>query len=272
VAEVGYFRSGDDELAYSCVVPRAQTKSVGIIFVHALDGNRLGPHRMFVELAERFNRLGYPTLRFDLTGSGDSAGSIERNSITAEVNDVVAATRFFINRANLEAVILLGISRGARVCYSAMADYPLPLRGAVLLSTPLSSSKAAAKALKARLTEYACKLKDPGHLWKLVSGNAHPRQIWQTLVTAVKLRRRYEPVEQKPFASACPVLLIYGQCDPNAEESCLYYTAGCRENDIPHECHFIQQANHSFFHYKWKQEILDISANWLEKICERQLV
>jgi pimeloyl-ACP methyl ester carboxylesterase len=227
---------------------------------------------MFVELANKFNRRGYPTLRFDLTGSGDSTGTVERNSITAEVADVAVATRFFITRANLDAVILLGISRGARVCYSAMADYPLPLRGAILLSTPLSSDKAAAKALKARLTEYACKLKDPGHLWKLVSGNAHPRQIWKTLVTAARLRRRYEPVEQRPFASACPVLFIYGQCDPNAEESCMHYTARCRENDIPPECHFIPQANHSFFHYKWKQEILDISANWLEKICERQLV
>jgi pimeloyl-ACP methyl ester carboxylesterase len=227
---------------------------------------------MFVELANRFNRLGYPTLRFDLTGSGDSTGSVERDSITAEVADVVEATRFFMTKANLDAVILLGISRGARVCYSAMADYQLPLRGAILLSTPLSSGRAAAKALKARLGEYAGKLKDPSHLWKLLSGRAHPRQIWQTLATAAKLRRRYEPIEQKPFASRCPVLLIYGQCDPNAEESCLYYTARCLGNDIPPECHSINQANHSFFHYKWKEEIIDISAKWLEKICERQLV
>ena len=136
----------------------------------------------------------------------------------------------------------------------------------------LMPSRAAAKALKARLREYTCKLKDPSHLWKLLSGNAHPRQIWQTLATAAKLRRRYEPIEQKPFASRCPVLLIYGQCDPNAEESCLHYAAKCLENDIPPECHFIPQANHSFFHCKWKQQILDISAKWLEKICERQLV
>lgn len=272
MADVGYFTSGENELCYSCVVPHSQSKSCGVMFVHALDGNRLGPHRMFVELANRYNLMGYPTFRFDLTGSGDSTGSVERDSIASEVRDVAEATWFFMTEAKLDAVILLGISRGARVCYSAMAEYDLPLRGMILLSTPVSSTTAAVKSLTSRLKEYAQKLKDPKHLWKLLSGRTHPRQIWQTLVTAAKLRRRYEPMEQRPFASGCPVLFIYGELDPNAKESSLHYSAICLQNDIFQEFHFIPHANHSFFHYKWKQQILDVSAKWLERICERQLV
>jgi len=272
VTEVGCFKSGDNELTYSCAMPDGESRSCGIVFVHALDGNRLGPHRMFVELANRYNLMRYPTFRFDLTGSGDSTGAVERDSITAEVRDVVEASRFFMARANLDGVILLGISRGARVCYSVMAEYELPLQGMILLSTPVSGSRAAVKSLKARLKEYLYKLKDPGHLWKLLSGKAHPRQIWQTLATAAKLRRRYQPVNDTAFASRCPVLFIYGQLDSNAEESSRYYPLKCRQNAIPCECHFIDRANHSFFHYKWKEQILDISTKWLEKICERQLV
>lgn len=259
-------------LAYSCAIPQGQKVPVGIVFVHALDGNRLGPHRMFVELAERFNLLGYPTLRFDLSGCGDSTGSVERDSITAEVRDVVQACRFFVARANLEGLVLLGISRGARVSFSAMAEHELPLQGMILLSTPASSPKAAARSLHARLKEYFCKLKDPKHLGKLLTVRAHPRRIWRTLTTAAGLARRFDPITDEPFASRCPVLFIYGRLDPNAAESSRYYQLKCRQNGMPCDCHFIDRANHSFFHYKWKEEIFDLSKQWLERICERLLV
>jgi pimeloyl-ACP methyl ester carboxylesterase len=175
-------------------------------------------------------------------------------------------------RANLDGVILLGISRGARVCYSAMAEYELPLQGMILLSTPVSSGKAAVRSLRTRLREYFCKLKDPKHLWKLLSGRAHLRRIWGTLATAAGLERRYDPIKDKPFASRCRVLFIYGRLDPNADESSRYYPLKCRQNATPCECYFIDRANHSFFHYKWKEEIFDVSKKWLERVCERQLV
>ncbi|MCX5638225.1 MAG: alpha/beta fold hydrolase [Planctomycetota bacterium] len=264
--EVGYFRSGNNELSYSCVIPPAKVKKTGIVFVHAADGNRLGPHRMFVELANNFNSLGCPTLRFDLSGCGDSTGSFSGSNIVAEVLDVVEAARFFVNRVNLESVILFGISRGSRVCYTAMTQNSLPLRGMILLSTPAPSNKAALKSFGARLREYTCKLKDPKHLWKLLSGRANISQIWQTLVTALQLSKRYAREDKKRFASRCPMLFIYGGLDPIGEESSQYYTRRCRENDLPYQCHFIAGANHSFFHYKWKEEIFSVSKRWLVTI------
>ncbi len=131
MAKVGYFQSGDNKLSYSCVIPQEETQESGIVFVHAADGNRLGPHRLFVELAEKLNSSGYPTLRFDLSGCGDSTGTASRSDITAEVSDVVAAINFFMAEAHLESVILLGISRGARICLSAMTTRHLPL-GAIV--------------------------------------------------------------------------------------------------------------------------------------------
>lgn len=264
--EVGYFRSGDNELSYSCVIPPGKAKRAGFIFVHAADGNRLGPHRMFVELANKFNSLGYPTLRFDLSGCGDSTGSITRSDITPEVFDVVEATRFFVAKANLNSVILFGISRGSHVCYTAMMQHPLSLSGMILLSIPLSSNRAALKSLGLRLKEYICKLRDPKRLWKLLSGRANVAQIWQTLTTALQLSGRYNRAEKKGSASRCPVLFIYGEHDPIGKESSQYYTSRCQENDLPYDCHFIVDANHSFFHYKWKEEIFSVSKQWLERI------
>lgn len=271
MTEVGYFRSGDSDLSYSCVIPSRKTQKDGIIFVHAAEGNRLGPHRMFVELAYHFNYLGYPTLRFDLSGCGDSTGSVSRNDVIADVFDVVEAIRFFVARANLDSVILFGISRGSRVCYTAMAQHRLPLSGMILLSAPVSSSKAALKSLGLRLSEYICKLRDPKHLWKLLSGRANVPQIWQTLITALQLRGRYTQAEKRIFASKCSVLFIYGGHDPTGEESSQYYTSKCQEYDLPCHCHFIAGANHSFFHYKWKEEIFSVSKQWLGRILDRTL-
>ena len=117
-------------------------------------------------------------------------------------------------------VILFGISRGAWICFSTMAQQNLPIAGAVLLSTPVSNGKAAIKSFSNRTKEYLCKLRDPK-------------------------------------------LLIYGRNDPMQKESISYYVSRCKENRVPCNCHIIDNANHSFFHYKWKEQIFDITRNWL---------
>ena len=264
--EVGCFKSGDNRLSYSCAIPNGALAETGIIFVHAADGNRLGPHRMFVELANRYDHLGYPTLRFDLTGCGDSTGTVSPNDINGEVRDVVGACRFFINKADLTGVILLGISRGARVCYSAMVDHEIPLDGMILLSMPFSSSTTALKSFGTRLNEYFHKAKDTTRLRKMLRGKASLAGIWRTLAVALGLGKRYSKLAKKTFVSKCPLLFIYGGHDPVTEQSSRYYTDKCREQALQYDCHFIPQANHSFFHYKWKERIFDLSKQWLHQI------
>ena len=269
MTDTGYFKSGNNLLFYSSAIPQSQKRKQGIIFVHAADGNRLGPHRMFVELAEKFNSLGYPTFRFDLTGCGDSTGSTQHNNIENDILDVIQAVNFFRTRADLESIILLGISRGARVCFNALSKYALPLNAAILLSAPASTGKTAIKSFGAGLKEYFCKLKDPQSLRKLLSAKVNVAQICKTLLAALLLSRRYPSAQNTTIASKCPLLFIYGECDPITADSSLYYAAKCRENRLPHYCHIIHDANHSFFHYEWKEEIFKISSHWLENILHQ---
>jgi len=263
VNEVGYFRSGENKLYYSAGIPSRRAGGGGIVFVHAADGNRLGPHRMFVELARKFNGLGYATLRFDLRGCGDSSGSTSNGGIEAEVLDVVNAVKFFRAWGELDEVILFGISRGARVCYRAMAGHELCLEGMILLSAPVPGSKAGFSSFAGELKQYACKLKQPSYAWKLISGRANTGGIHRTLATALKLGRRYKQIERRCFATRAPILFIYGSHDPIAKGSSLYYKAECKKNQVNCDCRFISGANHSFFHYKWKEQIFDISEQWL---------
>jgi pimeloyl-ACP methyl ester carboxylesterase len=265
VAETGYFRSGANELSFSCVIPPEDPRQAGVVFVHAADGNRLGPHRMFVELAHELGSTGYPTLRFDLSGCGDSTGRASQGDIDTEVSDLLRAIEFFMTRANLKSVVLLGISRGAVLCHTAMARHKIPLSGMILLSTPVSSGSVAFKSFAMRLREYLWKLTDPKRLWKFLSGRANIRQIWRTLATALGTGQRYRRPRGSAVASRCPILLIYGGNDPTSRESSEYYTKMCRQTGLSCECHFIKGANHSFFHYRWKEQITSISRQWLER-------
>ena len=54
----GFFDSASNRLCCVCTIPDGPAIKAGLIFVHAADGNRLGPHRMFVELAERLKNRG----------------------------------------------------------------------------------------------------------------------------------------------------------------------------------------------------------------------
>ena len=56
--EAGYFKGISNDLFYVCSLPDRNAKRTGVLFVHAAGGNRLGPHRMFVELAQKLNKSG----------------------------------------------------------------------------------------------------------------------------------------------------------------------------------------------------------------------
>ena len=268
MTETGFFTSGGNELAYTCVIPTQKNRAVGVLFVHAAGGNRLGPHRMFVELARKFNAMGYATFRFDLSGSGDSSGTYAECDLTTEISDVDEAVRFFKTMSKIESVVTLGISRGARVCHELAVRHEIPLAGMILLSTPVSSRTAALKTFQDRLKGYCCKLKDPKSLWKLLSGRANVSHICKTLVHALKLSGRFKTLEERSFASRCPILFVYGENDPIAGESNRHYSNICRQNNLPYDCHVVANANHSFFHYKWKEDIFTVSKEWLETHCK----
>ena len=263
MTEAGFFTSAGNKLCYCCMIPDGVQREDGVLFVHAGGGNKLGPHRMFVELARKFDALGYPTLRFDLAGCGDSEGTARDSNGAAEIADVMAAVDFFIKKACIRKVILFGISRGAWICFSAMACQKLPAAGAVLLSTPVSSGKAAAKALSHRAKEYLHKLRDPRSLGRLLGGKVDFRQVGRTLGHAARSSQRYVSPETISMKSKCPVLFVYGGNDPILRESKSYYVSRCEENGVACDCGVIENANHSFFHYKWKEQVFDITRDWI---------
>ena len=111
-----------------------ECSEIGVVIVVGGAQYRIGSHRQFVSLARGLATAGYPCLRFDHRGIGDSEGqsrSFEaiNDDITAAI-DALQATRPNIRRVVLwglcdaasAILIYWGVTRDARVVGLALAN------------------------------------------------------------------------------------------------------------------------------------------------------
>ena len=84
--------------------------------------SRVGPHRLYIKMTDMFLNMGYPVLRVDPEGLGDSEGEIHE-PYTADVygaielgrlvNDTVDTLNWFENQYGMRKFILAGLCGGA---------------------------------------------------------------------------------------------------------------------------------------------------------------
>jgi uncharacterized protein len=91
--------------------------TTGVVIVVGGPQYRVGSHRMFVHIARFLAARGYPVLRFDTRGMGDSTA--EFPGFTGISPDIASAVDAMCREAACERVILLGLCDGA----SAAAMY-----------------------------------------------------------------------------------------------------------------------------------------------------
>jgi uncharacterized protein len=107
-------------------------KRTGLIIVVGGPQYRVGSHRQFVLLARDLAAAGYPVLRFDVRGMGDSGGAPrDFEHIGA---DIAAAVHCLLqNEARLERIVLWGLCDGASasLMYAARDER---IRGLILLN------------------------------------------------------------------------------------------------------------------------------------------
>ncbi|MBN1348679.1 alpha/beta hydrolase [candidate division KSB1 bacterium] len=118
------FKSEENQLYGMVHIPEPgkQPKKAGVIFLPSGVKYRVGPHRLYVKLARQLQAQGYPCLRVDTHGIGDSEGELERGAITNVwsqietgrfVDDTLAAIAFFCREYELDEVVLSGLCGGA---------------------------------------------------------------------------------------------------------------------------------------------------------------
>jgi dienelactone hydrolase len=104
---------------------KIQTKDLpGVLVWNAGLLHKVGPHRLFVNIARRLATLGFSAFRFDVSGKGDSETrkdvGLERERTLADIRD---AMDFFSNRKSIDRFVLVGLCSGADEAFPvAVAD------------------------------------------------------------------------------------------------------------------------------------------------------
>ena len=114
----------DDGLFGMLSQPQAGRSDVACLVLNTGVNYRIGPHRINVKTARRLASAGIPTLRFDLSGIGDSVAAQSRNAFRAQaVEDMKSAMDFLGARCGVRRFLVFGICSGAENAVAvALAD------------------------------------------------------------------------------------------------------------------------------------------------------
>jgi uncharacterized protein len=97
-----------------------KTKKEGFIFCAPFAEEKLWAHRVFVSFARFLAEKGYPVLRFDYMGHGDSEGDFEISSVQTMISDINCAAQILQERIpSIESLGFLGLRFGATLALLA---------------------------------------------------------------------------------------------------------------------------------------------------------
>ncbi len=116
---VAPFYFGEARL-YGCLHEAAGVQR-GVVICHPCGSEYIAIHRAARQLASRVARAGLPTLRFDYSGTGDSAGDLQDVGLEGWTHEVGAAVDELRRRTSVPEVSLIGIRLGASLAYLAAA-------------------------------------------------------------------------------------------------------------------------------------------------------
>lgn len=107
------------------------SREQGVIICYPFGQEYIRSHRACRHLAAQIARAGFPTLRFDYFGTGDSLGTDEETNFEQWHADLRKAVAELRARSGVEQVILVGLRLGASLALSA-ASQTADLAGLVL--------------------------------------------------------------------------------------------------------------------------------------------
>jgi alpha-beta hydrolase superfamily lysophospholipase len=119
-----YFESGDNHLFAWLHQPSTPSQQkLGIVICSPFGYESICAHRSVREFAETIADSGIPALRFDYSGSGDSADIDEDCDVVKRwTQDVISAIQELRHRTGVDRICLLGIRLGAMLAALAAAE------------------------------------------------------------------------------------------------------------------------------------------------------
>ncbi len=160
--------------------------SIGLLLVTGGSQTRVGSHRMYERLGKALSEQGFPCLRFDRRGVGDSAG--EDPGFRGSGADIAAAVAAFRSEVPaLERVMGLGLCDGATAL--ALTGKAAGIDALILVNPWLVESEADEQAPAAIRAHYRKRLLSREGWNKLLSGAVDYRKLLKGLLRISKRDR-----------------------------------------------------------------------------------
>ncbi|SHG74804.1 hydrolase 1, exosortase A system-associated [Massilia sp. CF038] len=219
----------------------------GVLVVSAGPQYRVGSHRQYTLMARLLAPRGIAVMRFDCRGTGDSEGDAPALPLPAIDADISGAIdEFFRQMPELNEVVIWALGDGASA--AALYAHTDPrVRGLVLLN-PWPGADASTQS--ALLPQLLARFGEIG-FWKK-TGTRHAHAVEANL-----------PLPQRIIAAlACldgAALLIVASEDRIGRQFASLmaeHQATCRQITIA-------GANHTFASRAWRDEVAELSANWI---------
>ena len=250
--------------------------SLGVVIEVGGPQYRAGSHRQFLLLARSLAEAGFPVLRFDCRGMGDSEG--EPRSFEALDEDIAAAVNTLQSACRqVQRVVLWGLCDGASAALLYVGRTADPrIEGLCLLNPWVHSDSTSART---RIKHYYGERFLQAEFWqKIFKGQFKWRQSIASLCANIRASRQ----KQQTTASLTPfqdematalrrypggVLLILSGSDHTAKEF-----IECASNDS----HWIgllqgtrlqrldvEGADHTFSRAQWRAQVEQATLEWL---------
>ena len=244
--KVYFFNSRGEKLTGLLFLGNGQ---YSLIICHGFRGSKEGGGRA-INLAKKAQHLGFTTLCFDFSGTGESQGEFASITLGKQVDDLKSAVDFLFGRT-LQPIILLGRSFGGTTAI-IQASQDNRIKGLLTWAAPCLLEETFRKIL---LDKYQLLLQG---CWVEIDDGYSTFSLKPNLV---KEFSQYNILQQAAKIAPRPFLILHGEADETVDvrQASLLYQAA----EEPKEVYLLEGANHQFLNHQ--EEIQGISLNWLQK-------
>lgn len=268
-----FFTCANDELLGIATIPEFP-KDIGVVVVTGGPQYRVGSHRQFVLLARVLGAAGYPCLRFDHRGLGDSEG--DSHGFEDIGSDIAAAIDLLLVASpGTRRVILWGLcdAASAILLYWEKTRDPR-ISGMVLLNPWVRTEETLAQA---HIQHYYGQRLLQGEFWqKLISGKFNPLTALHGLLRNLRQANKAKEHGVTGYRQgmrdalgrfAGRVLVLLSEDDLVAQEfrqfAGKFLPRGTSADSDQWTCLQIAGADHTFSKIVWQDEVFRATLEFM---------
>lgn len=135
-----YFGTAGQPLFGMLHRPQGAQRRTGIVICPSWGTEALRSHRGLRQLAQTLSQSGFPVLRFDYTGTGDSGGDGRHVGLDQWLSDIRDASALLRAETGVAGQALFGLRFGALIAQEAVARGSVDVRAVALWDPPPSGA------------------------------------------------------------------------------------------------------------------------------------